>query len=313
MAAGIDADRGNDDATDDIGLGREHCPFCPGHESMTPPEIRGYRHGSAPDTPGWDLRVVPNRFPALRVEGTLDPQGEGMLYRVKLPGRSPIVVSGFSLVDEICADKRFDKRVTGAVEKLRAAAGDGLFTAHTQEPNWRKAHNILLSAFSFQSMHTYFPIMAEIAEQLVAKWERMGQNGLDVAADMTRLTLDTIARCGFDYRFDSLSGSEQHPFVTSMVRALREGLEQAQRLWIEDWLAVRKRRRFRRDIGFLFSTVDRVIKERRGKSPSEKPDLLDLMLHGVDKDVALPSFRQSAKAKFPSATIFSTASWSASV
>ncbi|HVP17846.1 MAG TPA: cytochrome P450, partial [Spirochaetia bacterium] len=186
---------------------------------------------------------------------------------------------------EICSDKRFDKRVTGAVEKLRPLGGDGLFTAHTDEPNWKKAHNILVSAFSFQAMRNYFPIMAEIAEQLVARWEGLGRDqGLDVAADMTRLTLDTIARCGFDYRFDSLSSSEQHPFVMSMVRALREGLERAQRLWIEDWLAVRKQRRFTKDLDFLFETVDRVIQERRSRSSSSAaPDLLELMLHSADK------------------------------
>lgn len=38
------------------------CPFCPGHEHLTPPEIA--RTGSAaPDAPGWQVRVVPNKFP----------------------------------------------------------------------------------------------------------------------------------------------------------------------------------------------------------------------------------------------------------
>ena len=42
--------------------GREHCPFCPGHEAMTPPEVT--RTGSGdPDTPGWRVRVVPNLYP----------------------------------------------------------------------------------------------------------------------------------------------------------------------------------------------------------------------------------------------------------
>ena len=50
--------------------GREACPFCPGHESMTPPEVLAYRPGGgAANTPGWDLRVVPNKFPALTTDG----------------------------------------------------------------------------------------------------------------------------------------------------------------------------------------------------------------------------------------------------
>jgi UDPglucose--hexose-1-phosphate uridylyltransferase len=73
-------------------IGREHCPFCPGHEAMTPPEIRAWRHGSAPNAPGWDLRVVPNRFPALRVEGTLAPSGEGMFDRMNGIGAHEVII-----------------------------------------------------------------------------------------------------------------------------------------------------------------------------------------------------------------------------
>jgi UDPglucose--hexose-1-phosphate uridylyltransferase len=43
------------------------CPFCEGHEEMTPPEVQafGRPEGAAPDSPGWTVRVVPNKFPAL--------------------------------------------------------------------------------------------------------------------------------------------------------------------------------------------------------------------------------------------------------
>ncbi|RKY38806.1 MAG: galactose-1-phosphate uridylyltransferase [Candidatus Omnitrophota bacterium] len=43
----------------------ENCPFCPGNEKMTPPEVFAFREeGSLPDTPEWRVRVVPNKFPA---------------------------------------------------------------------------------------------------------------------------------------------------------------------------------------------------------------------------------------------------------
>ena len=74
-------------------IGREHCPFCPGHEAMTPPEVLAYRQdGSGANGPGWDLRVVPNRFPALRVEGTLDRTGEGMFDRMSGIGAHEVVI-----------------------------------------------------------------------------------------------------------------------------------------------------------------------------------------------------------------------------
>lgn len=42
-------------------LGHE-CPFCTGHEAMTPPEV--YRIGPGEkDKPGWEVRVIPNKFP----------------------------------------------------------------------------------------------------------------------------------------------------------------------------------------------------------------------------------------------------------
>ncbi|HRR96354.1 MAG TPA: DUF4931 domain-containing protein [Candidatus Ratteibacteria bacterium] len=55
------------------------CPFCPGNEDKTPPEIFSIRHGSTPaNTTGWEVRVVPNKFPALRIEGELNRRGVGM-------------------------------------------------------------------------------------------------------------------------------------------------------------------------------------------------------------------------------------------
>ena len=69
------------------------CPFCEGHEHMTPREILSYRHsGSAPNSPGWDLRVVPNQFPVLRVEGTLDRQGEGLFDKMNGIGAHEVII-----------------------------------------------------------------------------------------------------------------------------------------------------------------------------------------------------------------------------
>jgi UDPglucose--hexose-1-phosphate uridylyltransferase len=74
-------------------LGREPCPFCPGREAMTPPEIASYRpNGGTPNTPGWDVRVVPNKFPALQVEGTIDREGEGMFDRMNGIGAHEVII-----------------------------------------------------------------------------------------------------------------------------------------------------------------------------------------------------------------------------
>jgi UDPglucose--hexose-1-phosphate uridylyltransferase len=69
------------------------CPFCEGHEQMTPPELLATRrNGSGANQPGWDLRVIPNRFPVLRVEGSLDRQGEGLFDKMSGIGAHEVIV-----------------------------------------------------------------------------------------------------------------------------------------------------------------------------------------------------------------------------
>src|SRR5512147_296320 len=68
----------------------------------------------------------------------------GPIYRLSLPGRELLVVSSQELVNELCDEQRFDKKIHAALENIREFAGDGLFTAHTQEPNWEKAHRLLV-------------------------------------------------------------------------------------------------------------------------------------------------------------------------
>lgn len=72
---------------------RDACPFCPGHEDFTPPEILASRpNGGGSNGPGWEIRVVPNKFPMLRVEGTLDPQGDGMYDRMNGIGAHEVII-----------------------------------------------------------------------------------------------------------------------------------------------------------------------------------------------------------------------------
>src|SRR5687768_13946684 len=73
-------------------IGGEYCPFCPGREEMTPPEVLAFRNGGRPNAPGWELRVVPNKFPALQVEGNLDREGEGLFDRMNGIGAHEVII-----------------------------------------------------------------------------------------------------------------------------------------------------------------------------------------------------------------------------
>ena len=68
------------------------CPFCPGHEQKTPPEILAYRTSGGGNDAGWTLRVVPNKFPALRVEGDFDREGEGIYDRMNGIGAHEVII-----------------------------------------------------------------------------------------------------------------------------------------------------------------------------------------------------------------------------
>lgn len=69
------------------------CPLCPGNESMTPPEVFAIRKdGSLPNSPGWNLRVVPNKFPALRIEGDLEKEGIGLYDRMNGIGAHEVII-----------------------------------------------------------------------------------------------------------------------------------------------------------------------------------------------------------------------------
>src|SRR5207245_9259599 len=71
----------------------EPCPFCPGHEAMTPPEVLVYRReASGADGPRWSVRVVPNRFPALRIDGSLDRRAEGPYDKMRGVGAHEVVI-----------------------------------------------------------------------------------------------------------------------------------------------------------------------------------------------------------------------------
>ena len=72
---------------------RPLCPFCPGHETHTPPELLAFRDASStPNGPGWSLRVVPNKFPALRVEGALESGRDGNYERLSGVGAHEVII-----------------------------------------------------------------------------------------------------------------------------------------------------------------------------------------------------------------------------
>ncbi|MCF8056599.1 MAG: galactose-1-phosphate uridylyltransferase [Desulfocapsa sp.] len=69
------------------------CPLCPGNENTTPHEVLVYgRESYNPDSPGWLVRVVPNKYPALVIEGDLNREGEGLYDKMNGIGAHEVIV-----------------------------------------------------------------------------------------------------------------------------------------------------------------------------------------------------------------------------
>jgi cytochrome P450/NADPH-cytochrome P450 reductase len=214
----------------------------------------------------------------------------GPIFKLTSPAGISVVVSGVDLVSEICDDARFDKVITAGLSILAEGPVDaGLFTAHTDDPMWARAHGILMAPFSMQAMRDYMPAMIDIADQLMGKWDRLNPGEeIDVPADMTRLTLDTIALCGFGYRFNSFYRETPHPFVQAMVRVLDESQARLRQMPIQTRLKISAQRQFEEDQAFMAGLVDDLIRKRRAMGDAaDNTDLLGRMITGVDRQTGL--------------------------
>src|SRR5438094_9838954 len=60
----------------------DKCAFCYGLEHMTPPEVLAYRKDGVPNGPGWGIRCVPNKDPALEGRGEVHARVGQVLHHV---------------------------------------------------------------------------------------------------------------------------------------------------------------------------------------------------------------------------------------
>ena len=124
--------------------------------------------------------------------------------------------------------------------------------------------------------------MYDIATQLIAKWARVGEDQkISVTDDFTRLTLDSIALCVMDKRFNSFYSEKMHPFVDAMVGFLSESGRRARRTRIGALFSREVDRQYFEDIETMRTVAQGMVDHRRA-NPTDKKDLLNAMLFGKD-------------------------------
>ncbi len=126
----------------------DFCPFCKGNESATPPAIRSWNDKNG----DWSVRVIPNKYPALKVEGSVEKWGEGMFDAMSGVGAHEVIIESSSHVTDLhqldtahvalvfeawqerLIDLRKDERLKSAVvfKNHGVQAGASLEHAHSQ-------------------------------------------------------------------------------------------------------------------------------------------------------------------------------------
>ncbi len=236
----------NFESTPQVAGSGSFCPFCEGQEEHTPGEIVAYRPpDSAPNCPGWRVRVVPNKFPALEIEGELNNRGEGIYDMMRGVGAHEVIIESpkhllstadlpeeslrdvFWVYRDRMVDLKKDRRlVYGMIFKnVGAAAGASLEHTHSQ---------LIVTPI----------VPINVREEMTGSLEFYKYRGRCVFCDMIqqelatekRIVLDTpgfVAFCPFASRF---------PFETWILPKIHSShYENIQKNGIEELSRVMKR------------------------------------------------------------------------
>lgn len=254
----------------------------------------GWRQHTFPHPPGrrWWLgdAFAKGRDPLTPVQNMMAAGRDlGPVFEMTAMGRKFVFVTGVELTGELCDDARFTKALAPGVRGLRMFVGDGLFTAYTDEPNWRLAHDLLLPAFAKPAMRRYHEVMVEATDELIGVWDRAAGSGrtIDVSPWLTKLTLETIARSAFSHTFGSFDTEEVDPFVTTFVASMSHAANRANlaALPVIGRHLVRRKDREALDRHRYIDSLLRTLVDDRQIAGREHDDLLGRMMHvPVDED-----------------------------
>lgn len=238
----------------------------------SPPDLDGIP-SAAEQLPGPELLV--GRPYALSVD--LLGELHGPLFYSDFDGARKLYACSAELVEELCDEDRFAKNLTQTMAKLRPMSGDGLFTAYHGEPNWQKAHDILLPGFSYAGLRAYHSPILDINSELISRWDAHAGNQLvDVSTDLQKLAIDTVALAGFGVRFNSFDFDGMAPIPASFTAAFTELIQHG------------VTPEFTTELTTLHTYFDSLVAAHQAGSADVVDDLLSLMLgHDADGEPAL--------------------------
>ncbi|OBH15932.1 cytochrome P450 [Mycobacterium sp. E3247] len=197
-------------------------------------------------------------------------------------GQPVVFLADPALIDEVNDDTRWEKHVGPSLIRLRRyILGDGLFTAYSDEPNWRKAHNIMMPSFSRTAMTQYHETMVAAIGELIDGWNRKSavRSWITIPADANRLTMEIIARIGMGHSFSKLSDPRENDFIAAFLRELAYADRHT-----ADIPQERRNQHHRDQTGIRRQVADIVEVRRRSSTAGSTLDLLDVLLYTTDPD-----------------------------
>lgn len=148
----------------------EPCPFCAGNEALTPPEVWALRkNGTRADQPGWSVRAVPNKYPALEPDASI-ARKDGLYESLGAGGAHEVIIESPEHLIDVAA---FDaKQWTDVVRAYR-----GRIAALGTDPRWRY---LLLyknqgdrAGATLEHVHSQVIAMATLPQTMVAELSRL--------------------------------------------------------------------------------------------------------------------------------------------
>ncbi|VBB72550.1 Putative bifunctional cytchrome P450 E-class, group I:NADPH-P450 reductase [Podospora comata] len=207
----------------------------------------------------------------------------GPIFTLNLVKRKIVVLSSHALINEVCDEKRFEKKVAGAQEAIRVFVKNGLFTSYNEEEEWGIAHRTLLPAFGPLHVRTMFPKMTDILSQMILRWDRFGPDyRISTHDDFTRLAFDVIGLCAFNYRFNAFYSEELIPFAKQLGDVLIETGKRTSRPEIQNTLAFLSKRQMMENIHSMWKVCDDIVAERKANPRPDVDDTLNVMLNAKD-------------------------------